>query len=648
MLPEPPRQVYEEQDLRSLFDAAPDATLLVDTDGRIERVNSQTESLFGYHRDELLGQPVEMLVPQRFRDAHLDHRRAFTAKPRLRAMGGSLELYACRKDGTEFPIDVMLSPIDLRGRMVISASIRDISEQKNAAAKLAEAFDTLQLEKEFSESLVTTLQGIVLNLDAEGKITLVNPYFEDLTGYDADEVVGLDWFDTFIPEDDRPTIREVFSTVMAEGINSGYINPIVTKKGDLRTIQWYSKTIKDKNGSFVGLLNTGFDVTEKEADAMALREAKEEADRATAIKTRFLAAASHDLRQPLQSIGLYLAILARQLRETKAQEIAGKMRQSLDSMGAILDALLDISKLDSGSVVPEIVDFPLQQLLDQLIADNQPLAEAKGLALIVEPTPLIVRSDPALLQRIIDNFVANALRYTESGSVKIACSGANENALIAVTDTGVGIPEDALETIFEEYIQLDNPIRDRSKGLGLGLAIVRHLARLLGHELDVQSTWGKGSTFSVHVPLRGVASVTDTASVVSHEQAGTIGVATVLVVDDDPAVADATGMLLEVEGYHVQTARDGNEAFSKIQGGLRPDMIISDYRLPGMNGVEVVRHIRDLAGNDVPSILVTGDTSLNEIVAAGLPSCAVLHKPINSEHLISLIRESCGLPAGPG
>jgi PAS domain S-box-containing protein len=638
-------QLYDEQDLGSLFDAAPDATLLVNTDGRIERLNVQAERLFGYQREELLGQPIELLIPQRFRNIHRNHRREFANNPRVRAMGGSLDLHARHSNGSEFPIDVNLSPIQLQGRMVISASIRDVTESQKAARELAATVGQLRSEKAFSDSLITTQQGIVLVLDHEARITLVNPYFESLTAYKANEVIGLDWFDTFIPENERSSIRAFFFDVMSKGINEGYVNAIVTKSGDQRMIQWHSKTMEDADGSIIGLLSTGYDVTEQEAAAVTLREAKDEADRANRIKTRFLAAASHDLRQPLQSVGLYLSILSRLLDHPKAQDVGDKMRNSLDTMGEILDVLLDISKLESGSIEAQPREFPLQQLLDQIAADNFPFAEKRGLALHIEPTSLIVKSDPVLLRRIIENFVGNALRYTESGKVSIACRSNGENVRIDVSDTGLGIPQDALETIFEEYFQLDNPVRDRSKGLGLGLAIVKHIARLLDHSLDVQSVPGQGSTFSVSLPKVGVGIEAETLPLRPAAITRTDHAVTVLIIDDDPAIIDATAMFLEIEGFDVHTAVSGDDALTKIEDGLRPDVVVSDYRLPGLNGVEVVRRIRNLAGDDVPTIIMTGDTSAQEISSANLMRCIVLHKPIKSERLISIIHESCGPPA---
>ncbi len=624
-----------------LFDAAPDATLLVAVDGRIERVNVQAEKLFGYTRDELIGEPVELLIPHRFRNDHLKYRQAFADNPKVRTMGKALDLYARQKDGTDIPIDVKLSPVQIHDRTVVVAAIRDITESQKATRELMEANEQLRAEKSFSDNLISTQQGIVLVLDSKGRITLANPHFEELTGYKAGQLLGLDWFATFIPEAERQTIQDFFAMVMREGINEGYVNAIVTKNGDQRLVQWHSKTLENADGKIIGVLNTGYDVTDQEAAATSLREAKAEADRSTAIKTRFLAAASHDVRQPLQSVSLYLSILSRRLEEPYVLEIVNKMRQSLDSMGEILDALLDISKLDSGFVVPEQSKFALQTILDQIQADNAPYAEEKGLILRIKPTQLTAMSDPSLLARIIENLVGNAIRYTESGEVCISCIADGQKIRIEVSDTGVGIPPDALETIFEEYFQLENPVRDRRKGLGLGLAIVRQIARLLEHELDVHSTPKQGSTFSVTVPLGGAIVESETIADPTHTHLSREQKIKVLIVEDDPAIVDATKMLLEIEGFDVQTALDGGEAIDQIEGGLRPNIIVSDYRLPGRNGIDVVRHIRELAGEDLPTILVTGDTSGKHIEAAGLVLCDVLHKPVDPDRLIALINKAC-------
>jgi signal transduction histidine kinase/CheY-like chemotaxis protein len=352
-------------------------------------------------------------------------------------------------------------------------------------------------------------------------------------------------------------------------------------------------------------------------------------------KSRFLAAASHDLRQPLQSTGLYLSVLLRRFDDPVIHEIGGKMRQSLDVMGELLEALLDISKLDSGSVVPEIEDFPIQDLLDRVTSAVSPQAEEKGLSLHVESSPLFVHSDPVLLQRIVENFVTNAVRYTEAGDISVVCQQDGESVRIDVTDTGIGIPEDAIATVFEEYFQLDNPNRNRHKGLGLGLSIVKHIARLLDHEVGVRSALGEGSTFSISVP-HAETPVEATTRSVSPAISTTNRPAAVLFVDDDPAIVDAILMMFAGEGFEVQAAQNGDDALAHIEKGFRPDVLVSDYRLPGYNGIEVVRRVRQRTREDLPAIIMTGDTSAHEI--RSLPHCEILHKPVDTDGLVALIQ----------
>jgi two-component system CheB/CheR fusion protein len=369
-----------------------------------------------------------------------------------------------------------------------------------------------------------------------------------------------------------------------------------------------------------------------------MQEAKELAENATATKSRFLAAASHDLRQPLQSIGLYLSVLNRKLADSReALDISDKMRISINVMGELLDALLDISKLDSGSVEPEMRDVRLDEMLDRIVTNNIQQAHAKGLELSLASEVSVVHSDQALLERVIENFVTNAIRYTKQGSVSITSSRAGDVARIAVKDTGVGIPEDQVDKVFEEYYQLDNNVRDRRKGLGLGLSIVKHIGRLLDHPLRVTSEPGVGSIFSVEVPLGTEDVISETPT--SEKSSGSEREIVVLFIDDDPAIVDATTMLLDVSGFEVHAAQSGEDAMNHIADGIRPDIVISDYRLPGDNGVEVVRKVRQSTGKELPTVLITGDTSAREISEANLPRCIVLHKPVDTDRLISLIED---------
>lgn len=382
-------------------------------------------------------------------------------------------------------------------------------------------------------------------------------------------------------------------------------------------------------------------VRERTAEAMAARD---EAQRANALKSRFLTAANHDLRQPLQSIGLYLSTLSTGDDSIDLRGTCEKARRSVDTMGELLDALLDLHRLESGSILPVVEDFPLRPLLERVVVDNRPQAESKGLRLELCASDLTVRSDPALLRRVLENLVGNALRYTPRGSVTVSCDCDGDHARIAVRDTGVGIPADALERVFDEYVQLDNPARDRRNGLGLGLSIVKHIAQALGHRIEVGSVPGEGSTFSVEVPACSPtmqARVPDTQ--LPGKAVGSEGIA-VLFVEDDEAIADATLLLLRLAGFRVHHASDGAAAMSQVESGLRPQVIVSDYRLPRSSGPEVIARVREMLGIAVPAVLFTGDTSLQRRDLGLLEHCTVLHKPVDTDRLIALIEMLAAAP----
>ena len=306
-------------------------------------------------------------------------------------------------------------------------------------------------------------------------------------------------------------------------------------------------------------------------------------------------------------------------------------------MGELLDALLDISKLENGSITPSRKDFSIQTLFDQLIANNGPQAKEKSLTFTCKGTSCMLHSDPALLLRIVENFVTNAIRYTETGNVDVCSEIRGENARIEVRDSGVGIPKQAIETIFDEYFQLDNPERNRNKGLGLGLSIAKHIGLLLGHRLEVTSILGEGTIFSVDVPLgkviNQVAEVSKLDKVTKFQKHSPV----VLFIDDDPAIVDATTTLFNICGFQVHSALNGDEAMAHLANGVHPDIVVSDYRLPGYSGIEVIRRIRQASIDELPAILITGDTSSREIAKAKLSKCTQLHKPVDTDHLILLI-----------
>ena len=485
--------------------SAPDATIIVNGAGVIQYASEKTENLLGYSSQELIGVNVDRLVPVSVRGAHKGHRAGFKSRPKTKLMGVGEPLFAHSKEGVDIPVEVSLNPIQTSDGLLISASLRDITERLK------------------SEQII--------------------------------------------------------------------------------------------------------------------RETRDTAQAATLTKSRFLAAASHDLRQPLQSLSLYLSAMKNVIDNPKGLEISEKMETSLTAMGDLLNTLLDISKLESGSIEPNKLTFSAQSLLNTVIIDYAPLAEEKGLSLDCGTASQSIYSDLALLTRILENFISNAIRYTDEGSVSVNCEKIGENLIFSVSDTGVGIPLEAQDKVFEEYYQLGNAHREQGKGLGLGLSVVKHIAVLLGLEISVESIEGKGSTFSVSVPISDEIEVLEMPSTFGSKDSPPEDGPIILCIDDNPAVLDSVTMLLDVLGFDVFQAEHGEEAMAHIDGGLRPDIVLSDYRLPGENGIEVVRRIREAMSDELPAIMMSGDTSAQEIRNSELERLEVMSKPVDVKQLMALIKE---------
>lgn len=498
----------------ALLELAPDAMIIVDDVGRISVVNGQTESMFGYARDELLGNKIEMLLPERVRGSHVSHRANYVESPRLRPMGRGQELVGQRKDGNEFPVEISLSPIDTEDGRFISSVIRDVTVRK-----------------------------------------------------------------------------------------------------------------------------------QMESDIIAARQAAERANKANSA---FLAAASHDLRQPVQALSLLNGALRRTVKDERALQMVENQDASLTAMTNLLNSLLDISRLDAGAVTPEFEEFRMQRLIDRLSAEFSRQAQHKGLVFESEACSAVVRSDPNLLAEVITNLVSNAIRYTDKGSVRLRCVEQEGGCRLEVTDTGIGIADDQLENIFREFHQCK--AKGRSKeGFGLGLAIVRRLVDLLDHRIEVESDLGRGSRFTIVVPVTGSQVASEETPENQVHPSGTAS-GLVVLIEDDVNVADAWGLLLEAEGYRVATAASAKEAGALIRHlDDQPVLLISDFHLLDKStGVEAVQAIRDHYECNIPAFIVSGDTSKVVKDARLLANCTLMSKPVDTNRLLGAARiavESGEVPA---
>jgi two-component system CheB/CheR fusion protein len=426
---------------------------------------------------------------------------------------------------------------------------------------------------------------------------------------------------------------------------------------------WYIRRImpyRIQENRTAGVVITFIENTERRRVAEALETAKRQAELATATKSRFLAIASHDLRQPLQTLALLQSLLLNSVEGEKAKKLLGRLDDALGAMSGMLNTLLDINQIEAGTVHVNKVTFPINDLFGQLRSEFTYLADAQGLGFHVVDCGLLIHTDRQLLEQMIRNLLSNALKYTKHGKLLLGCRRHEGTARIEVWDTGIGIPPNELQTIFEEYHQLDNPARLRSLGLGLGLSIVRRVGELLGHKVAVRSQLGQGSVFSIDVTLEG----NDTTSKLKHfRRANDDAIAeeiahtgTILIVEDDSDMCSLLEDLLQNIGYSVVTAADGTAAMQCMsEKAIKPDLILTDYNLPkGMNGIEVAAKLREKLKEEIPIIILTGDISTETLRNIARQDWVQLNKPVRFkelkraiERLLSKPRSIAPLPFQP-
>ena len=371
-----------------------------------------------------------------------------------------------------------------------------------------------------------------------------------------------------------------------------------------------------------------------------LERAKSEADDANVSKTRFIAAASHDILQPLNAARLYVtSLIERQEEDSEDASLVQNIDASLEAVEEIFTALLDISRLDTGAMKPEMTDFRISELLQRLEVEFAPLAREKGLDLIFMPSSLAVRSDRRLLRRLLQNLVSNAIKYTPKGTVLVGCRRRGSQLRVEVYDTGIGIPHAKRRAVFKEFHRLDQGARV-ARGVGLGLSIVERIARVLDCELALKSNVGRGSRFSVEVPRASAAIVEPMPHAVRKAATGQLAGTVVLCIDNERTILDGMQMLLGGWGCRVLKAADLTEALAAIEGsGLEPDGLLVDYHLDGGNGLGAITELRRRYGRDLGAILVTADRSVRVREEARAGGVQVLNKPVKPASLRALVTQ---------
>ena len=407
------------------------------------------------------------------------------------------------------------------------------------------------------------------------------------------------------------------------------------KDGSTFVVSPHSFVRFDDNGEMDGVEGIARDITDRKKAEQRTLDAKMEAEEASMAKTRFLGAASHDLRQPLQAINLYLAVLSAKANDAATADVIHHIENSVGALNNLLESLLDISRLEAGMVKAEAEMVALDEVLQRLGGEFAQACQDKGLAISVVPTSLVVRADPVLLENILRNLLANAVKYTNRGKILLGCRRCQGWCVIEIWDTGIGISESQLSHVFEEFYQIENHGRNRHMGLGLGLSIVDKMAKVLGGKVAARSWPGRGSVFSLSVEALQKSPPGAIAALEADAQQG--GGRSIIVIDDEPAILAGLAMFLESQGHRVQALCCGTceRCRATIAAMAQaPDLIVADYRLQeGRTGVEAVADLRAKFKQPLPAIILTGDTApgrLAEVMSSGLP---IMHKPIEANAL---------------
>ncbi len=651
MLKEPPTAEsllgpLTEQTVYRVLDSAPDALVLVDAHGAIRLVNAQTENLFGYTRAELLGQPIEMLIPARFRHSHVQQRSAFSAAPTLRAMGSGLELHGLRKDGSEFPVEISLSPLHTDQGLYVSSSIRDVSERTRmeAAAKLA---------SQRLRSAVESIQGMFALFDADDRLVLCNSEFRQF----------------FAPAVEGAIVGRAFADILAESVahrvfaaDEGGEQGLAAKwlayhkqpSGtlDLRTEDGRTMRVAERETAEHGIVTTIWDITDDVQRESELKQARELAEKANAAKTEFLSSMSHELRTPLHAV-LGFAQLVQRDKKAPLSPTQKEMMQHIlrggEHLLKLIDDVLDLSRIEAGRVTISLEPVAIGTVLEELQSTVGTMAERASMKLVIGKLPEgvdTVLADRTRFTQILMNFGSNAIKYGASGGlVEYRFSRPADGVLrVSVVDRGQGIPLDKQDKIFQPFQRAGQEL-GTIEGTGIGLTICKRLAELMGGSVGFVSTPGEGSSFWIDLTVHSAAPGAQEVPPIARMPEWTLGAGgarhLVVYVEDNPSnIAFMTQLMEEFEAVQLVTAATA-EIGIEIARARRPDAIIMDINLPGINGLEAAKMLRDWEETrDIPVIALSAAALMSERQKRDASIFyRYLTKPIKVEELIGTLAE---------
>ncbi|MFO1384672.1 MAG: CHASE domain-containing protein [Chitinivorax sp.] len=645
-----------EQRQRDLFESSPNGMLLVNAEGEILMANREITKLFGYSQQALIGAPVELLMPERFRGTHSAFRRGFAQHPETRQMNRRPILLGQRQDGSEFPLEIGLSPISLDGETLILAAILDVSERKRGEAEVAQARLLL------NSTINSAVRFSIIATDTRGIITLFSAGAEEMLGYSANEMVGhtspavihlVDEVNQLSAELGRPV--EGFAALVEVAQRDGHESRewhYVRKDGSTLLVNLTVTVLHDEQGQVIGFVGVAYDVTEEKRVAAELQAARQAAEAASQAKSDFLANMSHEIRTPMNAVLGMAHLLEGTDLSSLQREYLTMINQSGKSLLGVINDILDFSKIEAGKLELQQIAFNLGDLTDTLSSIMSVNAASKDLELIIHvaaDVPATLFGDPLRLQQVLTNLVTNAIKFTEAGEVVLQVRQLQQNAgqhllRFAIFDTGIGISDAQRERLFAPFSQADNSMTRRFGGTGLGLVICKRLVELMGGEIGVNSSPGQGSEFWFTLPLQSQAALPAAANAPARLDA-----LRVLVVDDHAASRQLLAEMIATFGWQAETLPSGQAALDRLTSDSRQappyDLLLIDMKMPGINGLQLIDTLRQLAHtSNVPMVLMATAYSREAYLQSEQARLtdAFLLKPVTSSSLFNAAIEACG------
>jgi PAS domain S-box-containing protein len=583
---------------RQVVEGAPNGMIMVGADGRIRLVNAQTERMFGYSKDQLIDQPVGLLVPERFRDQHpLDPAALFTA-PAGQMINAQRELFGRRRDGSEVPIEIGLNPIRTGSDTLVLAAVIDISQRKRAE-------ESLRISHERLDWVVNSTELGLWFADLPLERLEWNPQCKEQFGLPADAIVTIDTFYARLHPADRARARQAIDEALAEARTCDLEYRVVTDGDTVRWIRFLGCVFRDAAGRPRRFDGVTVDVTAQKCVQESLREADRRKD-------EFLAMLAHELRNPLAPIRNAVQLLSgKPLEDPEVAWARDVLDRQSQHLARLVDDLLDVSRITRGKINLRLEVVELATVLARAVEASRPLIEERQHRLTVEmpKDPLPVRGDAVRLTQIFLNLLNNAAKYTANhGEIRVVAARDHGTVVVRVRDNGMGIPPEILAHIFDPFTQAQRSLDRSEGGLGIGLTLARHISELHGGQVEARSDGaGSGSEFVVRLPLAPTVQVETERRHGAPRRQGSDS--RVLIVDDNRDAAESLGRLLRHLGHDVRVTFDGQEALAQA-AAYRPAVVLMDIGLPGLDGYEVARAMRAQPGLDaVKLVALTGYSS---------------------------------------